>query len=59
MTFKINFLMWLMGLSIVLITGLMSAEYYTRYQALNNGLQQCLVTTVDGSQFVWAKTCKS
>ena len=36
------------------LLGLMAAEYYTKHEAINAGLQQCVV---DGA-YVWQKDCK-
>lgn len=53
----INFMMGLVVLSIAIVLGILSVEFYTQKQAVDAGLQQCLVEVDGKNQIIWAKDC--
>lgn len=50
--------MFIIGLSFFTVLGILSAEYYERQIAIQNGLQECVVMVDDTAiAEIWAKDC--
>lgn len=50
---RINFMMVLIAISFITITGLMAGQAYVSHEAITAGLQQCRV----GNELIWQKEC--
>ena len=54
-----NFMIWLTAIAFFTLLGLMIAEIYVTHEAVNAGLQQCVVTVNDTVvEPVWQKECE-
>ena len=56
--FKINFMMVLIALCFFTVLGILGTEYWIQQQAIQQGLQQCLVKVGETElSVIWTKEC--
>jgi len=58
MNFNFNFMLWLTAVAFFTLLGLMISEIYVTHEAVNAGLQQCMVAiSADDVEPLWQKEC--